>query len=167
MASPLLNRRGFEPTLFDRLFDDAPGSPQETAVLRLTLEELKDSVAGDLEALLNSRCAADDALMEQFPQASRSIVRFGLPDFCGMTLASPADRNSVCRSLERAIAQHEPRLRDVRVRLEVDERQSNQLKFSIAALLVVNPAREVVSFDALLQPSTLQYSVSRGRRTAA
>ncbi len=166
MASPTLTRRGFEPTLFDRLFDDAPGSPQETVVQRLTLEELKDSVASDLEALLNSRCAAETDEIEKFPQASRSIVRFGLPDFCGMTLASPADRNSVCRSLERAIAQHEPRLRDVRVRLEVDERKSNQLKFSIAALLVVNPAREVVSFDALLQPSTLQYSVSRGRRLA-
>ena len=28
---------------------------------------------------------------------------------------------------------------------------------------VLEPAREPVSFDAMLQPSTLQYSVTRGR----
>ena len=32
-----------------------------------------------------------------------------------------------------------------------------------AAVLVVGPAREKVAFDAMLQPSTLQYTVSRGR----
>jgi type VI secretion system protein ImpF len=30
-------------------------------------------------------------------------------------------------------------------------------------VLLVGPAREPVTFDATLQPSTLRYSVSRGR----
>ena len=37
------------------------------------------------------------------------------------------------------------------------------LSGAISAVLLVGPAREPVSFDAMLQPSTLRYSVSRGR----
>ena len=51
--------KGFEPSLFDKLFDDPPLA----AVRRkLSLDELKDSVARDLEALLNTRVVFDAAL---------------------------------------------------------------------------------------------------------
>ena len=37
------------------------------------------------------------------------------------------------------------------------------LCFAIQALLVVHPAEEPVNFDVMLQPATLQYSVTRAR----
>ncbi len=46
---------------------------------------------------------------------------------------------------------------------ELNEQATNALYFAIQALLVVHPAEEPVSFDAMLQPSTLQYSVTRAR----
>ena len=53
--------------------------------------------------------------------------------------------------------------------LRLDRRAINALFFDIAAILVVRPAREPVSFDAMLQPTTLRYSVNRtpGRRGRA
>ena len=64
------------------------------------------------------------------------------------------------------IARHESRLHNVRVSLESNGRAIGGLHFSIHGLLDVQPAREPISFDAMLQPSTLQYSVSRLRRAA-
>lgn len=152
--------KGFEPSLFDKLFDDQPVG---AARRRLSLEQLKDSVARDLEALLNTRIVLDDGFETDFPQTKRSVAGFGLSDFAGLSLANVYDRRRICASIESAIAAHEPRLREVRVDLELHRKTVNALYFSINAVLVVRPAQEPVSFDALLQPTSLQYSVTRHR----
>lgn len=155
--------KGFEPSLFDKLFDD---QPMAAARRLLSLEQLKDSVARDLEALLNTRIIFDESLGEAFPQASRSVAAFGLADFAGLSLANVHDRRRICADIEAAIAAHEPRLREVRVELELQRKTVNALYFSINAVLVVRPTQEPVSFDALLQPTSLQYAVSRQRLRA-
>ena len=150
--------KGFEPTFFDKLFDDSPAGPARPV---LSLEQLKDTVARDLEALLNARTTVDESLALYHPEAAQSPLTYGLRDFAAMSLNNPHDRAAICRSIETAIARHEPRLRNVEVRIELDRRSVNALYFSIKALLVVRPAREPVNFDALLQPTTLLYSVNR------
>lgn len=167
MSSGSSSRAKYPPTLFDRLADNAPREPAERNPLRLiTAEELKESVARDLESLLNSRCTYDEDIFQSFPETLQSISSYGMCDFVGMSLANPADRNIICRSLERTIAIHERRLRQVRVSLELENGAVNRLRFAIHALLVVHPSTEPVFFDALLQPSTLQYSVSKSKRMA-
>lgn len=150
--------KGFEPSLYDKLFDDLPVG---AARWRLTLEQLKDSVARDLEALLNTRGLVDSDVWEGFPLATRSVAGFGLGDFAGRSLASIHDRRHICTSIAAAIEAHEPRLRDVRVELELHRKTVNSLYFSINAVLYVRPVNEAVAFDAFLQPTSLQYSVSR------
>jgi type VI secretion system protein ImpF len=132
----------------------------------ISAEELKESVAHDLEALLNARCAYGGEAFAGYPQALQSMCSYGMNDFVGLSLANPADRNFICRSLERTIAIHEKRLKQVGVALEVENKTVNRLKFTIHAMLVVHPASEAVHFDALLQPSTLQYSVNKSKRAA-
>lgn len=162
------SRSRFNRTLFERLFDAAPQRAGELDPLRgWSIDELKDSVAGDLEALLNSRTAMPADAVEDFPAARRSLLCYGMCDFVGRSLANPADRSYICHTLEQTIAAHEPRLRDVTVSLLADERAVNVLRFSISAVLVVEPAQEPVSFDALLQPTTQRYSVAKGRLQAA
>ena len=97
------------------------------------------------------------------PECQKSVLTYGLNDFAGLSLASHYDRTFICKSIQQAIARHEPRLKQVAVTLELNEQSTNALYFAIQALLVVHPAEEPVSFDAMLQPSTLQYSVSRAR----
>ena len=57
--------KGFIPGLFDRLMDEPVRSSGGT-VARLSIEELKDSVARDLEALLNTRTAT-------LPKVTRTV----------------------------------------------------------------------------------------------
>ncbi|TVO63676.1 type VI secretion system baseplate subunit TssE [Denitromonas ohlonensis] len=152
--------KAFEPSIFDKLFDE---SPVQALRRRLSMDELKDSVARDLEALLNTRTIIDESLESDYPLALGSVASFGLNDFSGLSLASVNDRRRICASIERAIARHEPRLRDIEVGLELDRRSINALYFFIRGVLVVRPAQEPVSFDAMLQPTTLQYSVGRQR----
>lgn len=155
--------KGFEPSLLDKLFDDEPHAPMPTALRQLSLEELKGTVARDIESLLNTRIVLEEADLHGLPECKRSLLTYGLNDFSGLSLASFYDRNYICQSLTKAIERHEPRLQSVKVSLEINERATNALCFGIAAVLLVGPAREPVNFDATLQPSTLRYSVSRGR----
>lgn len=158
---------GFEPSLLDKLLDDNVRSPSSGIVEQLSMEQVKESVARDLEALLNSRLVMSEETLKPYPQCRRSVLNYGLNDFSGLSLANSFDRAFVCRSLEQAILRHEPRLTNVRATLEMDYYASSKLHFAISALLVIYPAQEPVSFDAMLQPSTLQYTVSKSRPMAS
>lgn len=160
--------KGFEPSLLEKLFDDAPRANAASGIFKsISLDQYKESVACDLEGLLNSRAAYTEGDLAAYPHCRNSLMTYGLHDFSTMSLANGHDRAAICRSLEQSIARHEPRLSDVRVTLEGTTQGTGGLRFTIHGLLDVQPAREPISFDALLQPSTLQYSVSRLRRAAA
>ncbi|QBQ99380.1 type VI secretion system baseplate subunit TssE [Paraburkholderia pallida] len=153
----------FEPSFFDKLFDDEPHVPAPAAMRQLSLEELKATVARDLESILNTRIAFSEEMLAQLPQCQKSLLTYGLNDFAGRSLVSHTDRTFICNSIQQAITRHEPRLQGVSVTLELNSRSTSVLNFVIQALLVVHPAEEPVNFDAMLQPSTLQYSVTRAR----
>jgi type VI secretion system protein ImpF len=147
---------GFAPGLMDRLLGqhDRP----------LSLEQYKDSVARDLEDLLNTRCAVPEQLTRAYPECTQSIANYGLMDFAGMCLSSSEDRARVCAALKAAIERHEPRLRNVQARLERETGSINRISFAIYGTLAGLPHTEAVSFDAVLQPSSLHYSINRSAR---
>ncbi len=153
----------FEPGLLDKLFGDDPHQPASAVVRQLSLDELKGTVAGHIESLLNARITFTDQRLAGFDECQRSVLTYGLNDFTGLSLASHDDRSTICDSIRRAIERHERRLQEVKVDLEVNAQSTNVLCFAIKAMLVVHPAAEPVNFDAMLQPSTLQYSVTRAR----
>lgn len=161
--------KGFTPDLFDRLL----GQPVRNGmpVARLNVEELKDAVARDLEALLNTRSTIQDGALAAFPECGKSMVGYGLCDFADRSLSSPLDRAHICACIEEAIARHEPRLQNVKVLLEVRDEGGapsvNRLGFSITGVLVGSLSQEPVNFDAVLQPSTLQYSIRKNGRAVA
>jgi type VI secretion system protein ImpF len=156
--------KGFTPGLFDRLLGVTIGRVSGAMGARITIEDLKDAVARDLEALLNTRLAIPEHMLDAYPECSRSILTYGLNDFSDRSLSSPNDRAYICRCLEKAITQHEPRLRNVRAALEVREGKLNRLNFVITAMLVASASHEPVHFDAVLHPSTLHYSISKAGR---
>lgn len=152
------------PTVLDRLFDDAVAQTQDHLLRGLTLEQMKDSVARDIEALLNSRMALSDESLQPYPNARDSVMSFGMSDFVGKSLERADDRTEVCLKIKQAISRHEPRLRDVNVTLVGSNTRMHAISFSVTAILLLDPAAEPISFDALLQPTTQQYSVSHARR---
>jgi type VI secretion system protein ImpF len=161
--------KGFMPGLFDRLLGmPLRGSAgQVVQVSRVSVEDMKDAVARDLEALLNTRAVLPEGLLKGYPECSSSLVSYGMSDFADLSLSSPSDRATICAAIEKTVACHEPRLRDVKASLELRPGAVNRLDFSISALLVVSTAQETVNFDAVLQPSTLSYSISKAGRAVS
>lgn len=155
---------GFTPGLFDRLMDTHARATPSGTLLRLSLDEMKDAVVRDLEDLLNTRSVIAQSFLKKYPECGKSIVAYGLNDFAGLSLSSTNDRAYICRCLEHAINRHEPRLSNVRVSLDIREGAINCLTFAIAALLRLNSAQEPVNFDAVLQPSSLYYTINRAHR---
>jgi type VI secretion system protein ImpF len=156
----------FIPPLLDRLIDITPLSRLEPLRPALSIEQLKDAVARDVESLLNARRGASRESLDPYTHARSSVAAFGLDDFVSMSMSSAVDRAAICRSIERAITDHEPRLRNARVSLEARGADTQKLRFTIHAMLVAHPLQEPVNFDAVLQTTTQNYAVQTGRRAA-
>ena len=146
----------YVPGLFDRLVN---GSTAQA----FTLEQMKDSLARDLEALLNTRAAIPEEELRGYRLASGSVLNYGLVDFAGMCLTSDSDRKRICHAVQRAIERHEPRLRNVKASLRKAEGSINRIDFVIAATLKADTSAQPVQFDAVLTQSTQRYSVRRLR----
>lgn len=146
---------GFRSTLFERLL---PVDDQYTGQ-GLSLQELRQSIAHDLEDLLNNRMTRLDQTEEHYPGIKNSILQFGIIDFVGLSTANPTDRDKICRSIEQSISAHEPRLKQVKVEMLINENNMSSLYLSISAYLNISPLYEVVMFDALLKPTTQQYVI--------
>lgn len=145
---------GFRSTLFDRLIPD-----YDEQLKGLSIQELRESVAHDLEDLLNSRMAKLEQI-DDFPLVKKSILQFGIIDFVGLSTANPTDRDKICQSIEQSIAAHEPRLTQIKVEMLLDGHNMGSLCLSIQAYLNIHPLYEPVVFDALLKPTTQQYVIS-------
>lgn len=126
----------------------------------MSLQELRESVATDLEDLLNSRMANFNDSIDAFPLVKKSIVQFGIIDFVGLSTANPTDRDKICQSIATSITAHEPRLKQIKVEMLLDGQNMGALCLSIQAYLNIHPLYEPVIFDALLKPTTQQYVIS-------
>ncbi|MFB6328990.1 type VI secretion system baseplate subunit TssE [Acinetobacter variabilis] len=146
---------GFRSTLFERLL---PVDDQYNGQ-GLSIQELRQSIAHDLEDLLNNRMTRLNQTEEHYPGIKNSILQFGIIDFVGLSTANPTDRDKICRSIEQSISAHEPRLKQVKVEMLINENNMSSLYLSISAYLNISPLYEVVMFDALLKPTTQQYVI--------
>jgi type VI secretion system protein ImpF len=154
------NELSILPSVLDRLLDDEPGTEREPIPNRFqNLRELKKAVTRDLEDLLNTRQEILEELPSEFAEVSRSLVSYGLPDFTSFSLLSKHDRNRIRRAVEQAIANFEPRLARVSVTLEPPRDNDRAVRFHIEALLRLEPAPELVTFDAVLQLTTQKYVI--------
>ncbi|MBW8829412.1 MAG: type VI secretion system baseplate subunit TssE [Burkholderiales bacterium] len=151
----------YAPSLLDKLIHISLIERPGEVLPGLTLEEVKDSVAADLEALLNTRCALDDDDRIEFPLSVQSVVNYGVDDFSSRSLSSGLDRDFICSSIQRSIEQQDRRLRSVSVSLDSEIRGINRLDFTIRATLRVSDIGEQVSFDARFEPTVQRYTVAR------
>jgi type VI secretion system protein ImpF len=151
------------PSVLDRLLDDHPDEPQRDVALLFDLPEFKAALARDLEALLNTRVMEFRELAEQFPEAAKSVIRYGIPDLSSLSLLSPKDRERLRAEVQHAIERYESRLSNVQVTLNMPDKPQTHLdrmlNFRVDATLIIHPRRPPVAFDATLQLSSFAYQV--------
>lgn len=153
----------YAPSLLDKLLHRSLKERPGEVLPGLSLDELKDSVAADLEALLNTRSPLAEDEQRQFPLSARSVANYGVADFASRSLSSGLDRDFICQAIQRSIERQDGRLRAVSVSLETQEQSFNRLNFTIRATLRVSDVGEHVSFDARFEPSVQRYSVARAK----
>lgn len=157
---------GFSLSVWDRLMAASESPDPARAMQAMTMEQLKAAVARDLEGLLNTRLAIPEGWLDRYPACRTSVLNYGLRDFAGMCLTSSDDRKVICQYLKAAIECFEPRLCNVRAEVFTGPSSTNRLDFVISATLRAQGAKGHIEFNAMLQPSTLHYSISPTARRA-
>jgi type VI secretion system protein ImpF len=162
MAKRELERAVALPVL-DRLIDEAPGTVAERALTRAeSVRATMDAVRRDLELLLNTRRIALPAPAE-LPEVSRSLFFYGLPDLTSLSRDSGDARTRLARQVEEAIAAFEPRLDQIKVSLVPTDRiRFGELRFTIEAVLRLDPGSERVTFDTLMEAGKGAVAVTGG-----
>lgn len=154
----------FAPSLLDKLLGEGMALRGGGTSPRFTVEQVKDSVARDIEMLLNTHSPFELSELEGFPLVGQSLLTLGLTDISSMSMASDRDRQRITEALRKALADHDRRLTQVEVKVRPAQAGQAGLAFSIHAKLLLNPNVEPVSFDAVLQPGSNRYAVSKAAR---
>lgn len=151
------NSRNVQASILDRLIDLEPEMGVES-VQSFSAGQIKDSVARDLENLLNSRrniLSVPAACKE----VSNSLFIYGLPDFTSRNPANVSVRSQLRLEIEKTISSFEPRLKNVVVHLDAPTRSARDLRFRISAVLKVDPISEPVVFDTSFDLNRSRYSI--------
>jgi type VI secretion system protein ImpF len=102
-------RNRLQPSLLDRLTDDAPTERTESEDRRvMSKTQLRQAVLRDLSAIFNAVQPLGDAASGAAPVAA-SVLNFGLPPLAGQ-LASRLDVGMLERLIRAAIVRFEPRI---------------------------------------------------------
>jgi type VI secretion system protein ImpF len=148
-------------SLLDRLIDDPVRI--ETASSTADGEDLRElmlNVGRDLEDLLNTRRRCLPC-PPGFTELQRSLVEYGIPDFTGLNMSLPVEREQTRQTIERAIRYFEPRLTNVVVTMQPNvDASDRRLRLRISAMLRTEPVPERVVFDSEIEPSTAAVEVT-------
>lgn len=125
---------------------------------REAINRYKDSVKRDLEWLLNTRQVVDDRL-PFYPEVSRSVYAYGLPDITSINVGAVHDQNELLRRMERCIEFFDKRLTKTEIMLEPMVGLNRVLRFSISGIVLMDPAPEEIVIDTILDPSSGEYEV--------
>jgi type VI secretion system protein ImpF len=136
------NRDRINPSLLDRLTDEAPGAAGGRGSAS-SLSELRRSVLRDLTWLFNTTQLFDAESAAAWPQVRNSVLNYGLPALAGRH-ASSLDITRLERALRQAIVDFEPRILPDSVTVKAQlERESldhhNVVSLEIAGLLWAQP----------------------------
>jgi type VI secretion system protein ImpF len=152
--------RTVRPSILDRLTDQEPGLAADPPITREESERrFRVAVERDVEALLNTRRSMVPA-PEWCPELRRSVYDFGLVDTTGIPVGTKAGKERLLSALQDAIERFEPRLARPRVRLiDAQQVRAPQMRFVVEAVLVMDPGREDVVFDTVLEIASGEYDV--------
>ena len=147
-------------SLFDRLMLP-PGSSRGGSQLVIGVRELRESVARDIDWLLNSKRFLDTDL-EGLKEVRTSVLNYGMPDFSPTSWRNDKELSSLARTIEEMLRRFEPRLRPGSIKVTAQkpvEKDDMRPHFRIDAVLHVDPVNEPVSFDTDVDYESSRISV--------
>jgi type VI secretion system protein ImpF len=157
-VSGLKGRERLQPSLLDRLTDNAPAQKRESFDQQaLTMQQLRQAVLRDLGALLNATNLASLEELEATPLAARSTLNYGIPGFAGM-IESAGRIVQLEKELAEAIKLYEPRIRPqtlkVRARGSLPGEANPALVFEIEGELWAQPVPLQLFLETAIEVET-------------
>src|SRR3954453_21295362 len=113
------NKRRLTRSVIARLLESPGGELPFQTPRGEDLPRLKNEVAADLENLLNTRCRSK-VPPPQLSDVQKSLIDYGIPDFTGLNMSLPTERERIRIEIERAIRRFEPRLKTVIVSVQAN-----------------------------------------------
>lgn len=161
--APREAERTVQRSVLDRLIDDNPDDASEVSLSwTQSVRELKRAVRRDLEWLLNTRRIIEPA-PEEFTELARSVYHFGLADITSLSAESGTAREWLRKQVAETIGLFEPRLSNVRVHVAPPEPGGpREVRFTVEALLLMEPDPEQVVFDTVLEVTSTTFEVRGG-----
>lgn len=128
----LTTQERLQPSLLDRLTDDEPGQKAESRDKRvISASRLRECVTRDIAWLLNCVNLGSEESLDDFPDAARSTINFGIPDLTGAAVAG-VNVADLQRALRDAILAFEPRLTPSTLQVIVDVDDARMDRRSLA-----------------------------------
>ncbi len=139
----LLPQERLQPSLLDRLTDDAPEAKEESRDKRvLSLSQLRASVLRDVSWLLNTVHLHATQDLSAWKEVASSTVNYGIPDLAGSSVAGK-NTATLERAVTRALLDFEPRILPdtlkVTVRIEPEQMNRHAMLFIIEGKLWAQP----------------------------
>lgn len=164
MADRMLMER-LQPSLLDRLTDDAPETRTEPAARRvIDVARLREIILRDLEWLLNTSASEAGDDLSAYPHVARSTLNYGIRELSGAT--ATVDRAvEIQRSIRRAIEAFEPRILPETLHVALRQEKVGAgavISFDIHGELWAEPVPIDLYLRTALDVTTGRVSVSRG-----
>jgi len=154
----LASRERLQPSLLDRLTDDAPDRRRESAELQsLSMQQLRRAVLRDLAWLLNTTNLVATEDLEGVPLAVTSTINFGIPSFAGL-IGTARKLGTLESGIADAIRAFEPRIRSdslkVRLRPPQEGEASTAVIFEIQGELWAQPVPQQLFLETAIEIET-------------
>jgi len=132
-----------QPSLLDRLTDEAPDEQSESRSRRvISMNRLRALVRRDLAWLLNTGHMEVLQDLSDYPEVQRSVLNYGMPDLSGAAV-SGLTSDQIERMVKTAILTYEPRILtnslDIRSQVSPDNMNRNAIVFEIVGQLWAQP----------------------------
>jgi type VI secretion system protein ImpF len=139
----LTNRERLQPSLLDRLTDEAPWEPSESRDRRIiSAARLRECVTRDISWLLNCTSHWSEDALEGHDHVHGSVLNYGIPDLAGMALTG-IDAGELEQRIRQAILHFEPRLTggtlSVHVGVDAQRMDNRALTFDIQSQMWAQP----------------------------
>jgi type VI secretion system protein ImpF len=163
MAEAVLYER-LQPSLLDRLTDAAPGQTKETREDRvIDIRRLREIVQRDLSWLLNTYNNDVDIDEERYPNAARSVLKYGVKDIAG-DFSTSERTEAIRKSIVGAIEFFEQRIRPGSVEVQLREKEADRksiIAFDIRADMWAEPVPLELYLRSEVDLTTGDISVER------
>ena len=138
----LLPSERLQPSLLDRLCDDDPTNSAESREQRvLSVRRLRQSVLRDIAWLLNAVSLESVQNLDNYPEAAKSVINYGIPDLSGHTLGIH-DIDIIEKRIRKVLLDFEPRILPNTLKIKIvstDSYNHNAMNFIIEGDLWMQP----------------------------